>query len=187
MASPHVDDGRIATLRQLGLSEPILRLSAGEDVHPGQECGRPPEEFDAAPSFALHARRKYYQCHRQLPAIEEPSLPADILWFIPMFTWRGGMVGVWNREGRLEFVCYCIDCPEDGFDVLARTEQGPLAYVLVGVLNEDLPAAAQAVGFQFLDLWLAALSRGELPAEEGFKRVLARIEAESMPLPRMAP
>jgi hypothetical protein len=171
----------------LGLSEAILRLAAGEDLHPGlSECSPLPPQVDEPPVFTMHGRRKYYQCHRQLPALEEPLLPADTSWFIPLWAFRGGITGIWEREGQLEFVDYSVELPEDGFEFIARTEQGLLAYILIGVVDEYLPAAAKAVGFRFLNLYSAALASGELTVEEGLKKVIAHIDALTEPPRRIA-
>src|SRR5262249_42960207 len=95
MTTP-LDDERIGPLQMLGLSEAILRLAAGEDLHPGlSECYQLPPQVNEPPVFTMHGRRKYYQCHRQLPALEEPFLPADASWFIPLWAFRGGITGIW--------------------------------------------------------------------------------------------
>src|SRR5690242_19910109 len=117
------NDSRIAALRRLGLSEAALRLAAGELPHAGlSECCPLPPEIDEPP-FHLQGRRMYYRCHRELPSCDEPPLPADVSWFIPMWTFRGGITGVWERGGQLAFVDYPVDAPADGFSFIAWTEQ----------------------------------------------------------------
>lgn len=172
-------DARIEFLRRLGLSEPTLRLAAGQDLHPGLcECGRLPIEV-GRPPFRLHARRIYYFCHEQLPGSCEPVLPPQVTWFVPMWCFRGGTTGVWENEGRFEFVDYSVDCPDDGFELISRTEQGLMAYILVGVLEEWLEEVAEELGFRFLDIFRTGYLRGEQYSEDRLAKVISQIDAKS--------
>jgi hypothetical protein len=122
-----VDDGpRINELRRLGLSEPVIRTAGGEVVH------------DALWSICLPL----------LPAAIEPPAPSGTR-FVPLWQFAGGITGVVAGDDEVSFADYAIDRPQYGFEFVAGTEQGLLAYVLSHVADEHLAGAAEAVGFRF--------------------------------------
>jgi hypothetical protein len=71
------------------------------------------------------------------------------------------MTGLWQRDGVLEFVDYAIEHPEDGFEFIAKTQQGLLAYVLSDSLDKNLDLVADHAGFRFVELYRAMNRAGE--------------------------
>src|SRR5262245_26447411 len=143
---PVVAEGeRVAVLRQLGLSEPLIRLSCGEVLHEqfNDCCLGPP----------------WYVYHGSVQTPTEP--PLVVLW-----EWCEQVTGVWQRNGGLEFIRYEFGWPEL-FEVLARTEQGFWARQFDFLYEcdtslEELRAAASVVGYRFLDRQVSA--RGTVEA-----------------------
>jgi len=138
--------GRLAELRRLGISEPLVRLAFGERLHPA---------FD--PCFVGPPRRVYRRPEDQVSVPDGPPL-------VPLWSFGDGVQGVWEVEGGLEFIDYDVEAPER-YQVVARTEQGFLAWMFM-TLHEDLfdeedefetlPGAAERVGFRHYADWLAA-------------------------------
>jgi hypothetical protein len=155
---------RLDELRRLGLSESAVRLAAGEPPIAGFDACSPPPRF-------LHG----------------PPVPLGVDRFIPLWQFSGGVTGIWRRNGHLEFVEYLLDRhPGDGYQLLARSEQGLWACMLIGGVRPDETATfAQRVGFRFLDmdgfqnLYRAAQSMPEWDSIVGFRAVIERIDAES--------
>jgi hypothetical protein len=159
---------RVATLRQWGISEPLIRLSCGEVLH---------DQFSiiciGPPWYAYHG------------SVDPPDGPP----LAPLWEWSERVTGVWRRDGGLEFIRFGFGCPEE-YEVLARTEQGFWATQFDFLYEseaplEELRGAASAVGFQFLD-WLlasrkaAAAGLGTFEDHRAFLRVLvAGIDRES--------
>jgi hypothetical protein len=134
----------------MGLSELLIRQSAGEMLHPllAYRCHGPP----------------FYSYHGAGWPEGPPLAP---LWDV-----GDSVAGVWEPDGRLEFVSFSIEAPHE-FRVLARTEQGLWATVFVSLYedHDDLAAdafgdAARAVGFHYLEQTLAAY---ESPERASFK------------------
>lgn len=128
---------RIAALRQLGVSEPLVQLSSGNCLHEAFRgiCVGPPT--------------------RAYPRPDAPDGPAWIaLWD------QGSMVyAVLEDEGSLEFNRYSIERPRD-IDAIARSEQGFWLHRFDFLYECDKPddtlrQAAQAVGFRYLDRYLS--------------------------------
>src|SRR5262245_35780352 len=92
---------RIAELRRLGASEPLVRLSSGEVVHElfRQSCLGPP----------------YYVYHGA-GAPDGPPL-------VPLWDYGDAVVGVWRRPRAPEFIEFSIEAV-GAYTTLARTEQG---------------------------------------------------------------
>lgn len=133
------EDERVAALRRLGISEPLIRLSCGEVLHDQfcTSCVGPP----------------WYIYHGSVPTPDGPALA--VLW-----EWSEQVTGVWRRCGGLEFIRYGFGWPEE-FDVLAHTEQGFWATQFDFLYESDAPldelrAAAAAVGFRFVERYLSA-------------------------------
>ena len=133
------EDERVAALRRLGVSDPLIRLSCGEVLHDqfSISCVSPP----------------WYVYHGSVPTPDGP--PLAVLW-----EWSEEVSGVWRQDGRLEFIRYGFGWP-DKFEVLARTEQGFWATQFDFLYESDAPldelrAAAAAVGFRFVERHLAA-------------------------------
>ena len=139
------EDLRMAELRRLGASEPLVRLASGDCVHAAfRDCclGPPHYTYNGAPP---------------------PSGPP----FVPLWDHCDTVVGVWRRQDGPEFIEYDIEADyPDEYEPLARTEQGFWAtrfdfLYQCDVPLEELREAAVAVGFRFLDRqleWLAAAS-----------------------------
>jgi hypothetical protein len=135
---------RTAELRRLGFSDGFVRLVAGKLSHPllEQFIFSPADEhptYDAA----ADGDDGYPQAARLLPLWEH---------------WESTLVGVWERDGSVEVIEY-----EDGEPrsrVVARTEQGALAYVLqvardqrdldFELPGEEFEVLAATIGFRHL-------------------------------------
>lgn len=133
------EDERVAALRRLGVSDPLVRLSCGEVLHDqfSVSCVGPP----------------WYVYNDSIPTPDGP--PLAVLW-----EWSEQLTGVWRRGGGLEFIRYGFGSPEE-FKVLARTEQGFWATQFDFLYESDAPldelrTAAAAVGFRFVEQHLAA-------------------------------
>ncbi|MGL6073930.1 MAG: hypothetical protein ACRC8S_07200 [Fimbriiglobus sp.] len=162
------EDERVATLREWGLSAPLIQLSRGDKLHKlfNYYCKGPP----------------WYAYHAEIGA------PAGGP-FAPLWERSEVAVGVRRRGGRLAFLQYSFGRPEEAA-VLARTEQGFWAGVFDFLYEGEAPetelrAAAAAVGFRFLDQHLssrvAAESRvGTSEGHAGWLRLLvAGIDREA--------
>jgi len=126
---------RLDALRQLGLSEALIRQSAGEQLHTvlWYRCLGPP----------------YFVYH----GADIPDGPL----LIPLWDCCDSVTGVWLPGGRLQFIEFSIERPTE-FRVLAKSEQGLWATVFVDLYEDngavqrlDLVEPADIVGFQFLD------------------------------------
>lgn len=148
---PVVAEGqRIDTLRRLGLCEALVRQSSGEPVHPlfRFRCGGPP----------------HYSYH----GAGSPDGPP----LAPLWDCCDSVTGVWVRSGRLEFIGFSIEAPEE-YSALAHTEQGLWATVFVNlyedrddVAPEAFRDAARAVGFRFLDRLMASYDSADVSTFE---------------------
>jgi len=94
------------------------------------------------------------------------------------------VVGVRETPEGLEFVVYGIEAPQN-FSVLARTEQGFWVVQFDSLYEadeaiEDLQRASEAVGFRFLDRYLARrkAAEAELGTFEAHERWLTMLVAE---------
>src|SRR4051794_2112896 len=126
---------RLTGLREMGVSEAVIRLSAGEVVHElfRFRCQTPP----------------YFVYH----GAEPPDGPM----FVPIWDCCDTATGAWERDGELEFLEFSIEEPGE-YRVLARTEQGFLAALFVclyedrGDLNvDDFREPARLIGFRRLE------------------------------------
>ncbi|MFY0479343.1 hypothetical protein [Achromobacter marplatensis] len=128
---------RMAALRQLGVSEPLVQLSSGNCLHEAFRgvCLGPPT-----------------RAYPRAGASDGPAWLA--LWD------HGSMVyAVLEDEGGLEFNRYSIERPRD-INVIARTEQGFWLHRFDFLYERDMPddtlrQAAQAVDFRYLDRYLS--------------------------------
>jgi len=132
------EDQRIASLRRLGASEPLIRLASGDCVHPTfrNSCLGPP----------------YYVYHGG----GTPDGPP----LIPLWGYCDTVAGVREQPDGPEFIEFSIEADHETW-LQARTEQGFWAtrfdflYEAV-VPEEELRQAAAAVGFRFLPRLLAS-------------------------------
>jgi hypothetical protein len=158
---------RIAALRRLGVSEPLIRLSSGECVHPTfrNSCLGPP----------------YYVYH----GAGVPDGPP----LVPLWDHGDTVVGVWERAVGPEFVEFSIEADDEVWP-LARTEQGFWATRFdflyeVEVPDGELREAAAAVEFRFLGRHLASreAAAGRLGTFEGhaawLRELVAAIDREA--------
>ena len=131
------EESRLNEMRRLGLSEPVIRLSAGEIIH---DLFR----YEEAPYYVYHDA-------------EVPDGP-DL---IPLWDGSDMVTGVWEKDGRLEFIRFCIESPHE-FSVLAKTEQGLLATLFIQYYEftdgeaGSLREPARLIGFRFLDELVAS-------------------------------
>jgi hypothetical protein len=132
------ENQRIAELRRLGMSEPLIRLSSGEGLHDRfrYSCLGPP----------------YYVYH----GAGTPDGPL----LVPIWDCNDTVVGVWERADGPEFIEFSIEA-DDEYWPLARTEQGFWATQFDFFYEADTPLgelreAAAVVGFRFLDWHLSA-------------------------------
>ena len=144
---------RIAELRRLGASEPLVRLSSGEIVHEvfRDSCLGPP----------------YYVYH-MAGTPEGPPL-------VPLWDHSDTVSGVWARPDGLEFIEFSIEADNE-YESLSRTEQGFWATRFDFLYECDIPleelrAAAVAVGFRFLGRHLSfrEAARDSLRTFEGHR------------------
>jgi hypothetical protein len=166
---------RLAALRRLGLSEPVVRLAAGEVSHPAFRfaCGEPHGVY--VPGAA-------------------PDRGAPV---IPLWESCGGVSAARRTRRGVEFVGFSIEDPDEVWPV-ARTEQGLLAELFLDLLeyegnsqaDDDLPRAAAAVGFRFLPELRAAIESGDWSDDrerELIERIDTRSASEAGAEPRVAP
>lgn len=157
---------RIAALRRLGVSEPLIRLSSGECVHPTfrNSCLGPP----------------YYVYHGA-------GVPGDPP-LVPLWDHGDTVVGLRERADGPEFVEFSIEGDIEARQ-LARTEQGFWATRFDFLYEAEVPdaelrEAADAVGFRFLERHLASreAALGRLGAFEGhaawLRELVAAIDRE---------
>jgi len=141
---PVVPEGqRLDVLRQLGLSQALISLSAGKRLHRLLEfsCAGPP----------------FYSYH-EADCPDGPPLA-------PLWDCGDVVTAVWVRDGRTEFIDFDIEAASD-YRVLAYSEQGLWASVFMNLpWNRSTPqerrAAADAVGFRFLERLATARESGE--------------------------
>jgi len=153
---------RPAQLERLGLSTGLQALSSGECIDEvfRFQCVGPP----------LHA---YSSAGVPDGPVMTPVWDRDDL-----------VVGVRETPEGLEFVVYGIEAPQN-FSVLARTEQGFWVVQFDSLYEadeaiEDLQRASEAVGFRFLDRYLARrkAAEAELGTFEAHERWLTMLVAE---------
>lgn len=144
------ENERLDALRRLGLSGPLVRLAAGKPVHPafGFRCQAPPR-------YSYHGAG----C---------PGGPP----LTPLWDCGDTVTAVWERDGRPEFIEFCIEADGE-FWVLAATEQGLWATVFTALVEDrddlgadELRDAAQVVGFRFLDRVVAGRQEADLSTFE---------------------
>ena len=155
------EDQRIAALRRLDVSEPLVRLASGECVHPTfrNSCLGPP----------------YYAYH----GAGVPDGPP----LVPLWDHGDTVAGVWDRADGPEFVEFSIEADDEVWP-LARTEQGFWATRFDSLYEADVPVeelreAAAAVGFRFLDRLVASreAAAGRLGTFEGHAAWLRELVA----------
>ncbi|MBB1594383.1 hypothetical protein [Achromobacter sp. UMC46] len=132
----HSEAQRIAALRQLGVSAPLVQLSSGHCVHEAFRgtCLGPP--------------------NRAYPRAGAADGPA----WLALWDQDGMVYAALEDEDGLEFNRYSIERPRD-IDVIARTEQGFWLHRFDFLYERDMPddtlrQAAKAVGFRYLDRYL---------------------------------
>lgn len=152
------DERRIEELRRLGISDPVIRQSASEEVHP---------------IFSTRCKPPFYSYHGAVCPAGPPLVPL----------WDSGdtVTAVWQPDDRLEFIEFRIECRGE-YQVLARTEQGLLANLFVNLLEdeddvgpEQRETAATLIGFRFLPEVIAAYQAADhktTEAHEAFRRRL---------------
>jgi hypothetical protein len=157
------ENRRIAELRRLGVSEPLVRLASGDCVHRmfRHSCLGPP----------------YYFYHMAGTRAGPP--------LAPLWDCNDTALGVWERADGPEFIEFSIEAEdEDEYTPLARTEQGFWAtqfdfYYGGEIPDEEVREAAAAVGFQFLDRLVAAreAAGSQLSTFEGHQAWLRELVA----------
>jgi hypothetical protein len=144
------ENRRAATLRKWGVSDPLIRLSCGEELHP---------------LFSVSYKGPPWYTYRG-----EIGWPKGAA-FAPLWEFSEVATGVRQRQGGgLEFIKYSFGRPNE-YTVLAHTEQGFWAtafdFFYEGeAADEELRAAAAVVGFRFLDRLLKAREEAELSTFE---------------------
>ncbi len=135
-------------LRDLGVSEAMMRLASGEAVH---ELFWP--TYLAPPGLSYHGA---------VP----PSGPMTVgRTFVPLWDQSDLVVGLWATADGLEFLEVDIESPDEP-EVIARVEQGFWVSRFDALYEgdapiEDLRAAAAAVGFRFFEVYLASRQEAE--------------------------
>ena len=163
---------RVPTLREWGISEPLIRLSCGEELHTAISIG-----CQGPPWYVYHG------------SVNPPRGPAlAVLW-----EWSEQVTGVWRQKAGLEFIRFGFGCPDE-FEVLAHTEQGFWVtqfdfFYESDAQIEGLREAASIVGFRFFDQYLASREAAEnqLDTFEGHwawrSRLVACIDQEVIDQP----
>jgi hypothetical protein len=157
---------RLQELQRLAISEPLLCLLRGEHLHPYFDC------FIFGPAEHLYlygpeGDEELKQLLEEFPEEREPDCSPPGPPFVPLWDqWECTSVGVWVRDGRVEFIEYCWD---DKCRGIARTEQGLLSYMFLTIIDkfaqpterlhwERLTEAAAQVGFRYVELIRDALT-----------------------------
>jgi hypothetical protein len=152
------EDRREATLREWGVSEPLIRLSSGDILHPLFR-----DSHEGPPWYVYHGE------------VGVPKGPA----FAPLWEFCERATGIRKRRGGLEFIRYSFGSPEE-YTVRARTEQGFWATVFDFLYESDAPldalqSAADVVGFRFLGRLLAVRGEAELGTFESHGAYLRKL------------
>jgi hypothetical protein len=123
------ENQRVALLRRLGASEPLIRLSSGDLIHAVfcDACLGPPH-------FVYHGAGTPFG----------PPLA-------PLWDHGDTVFGAWERADGLEFIKFSIEAADE-FTLLARTEQGFWATRFDFLYECDVPlkelrSGASVVGF----------------------------------------
>jgi len=153
------EESRLAELRRLGVSEPLLRLSEGAVLHDAFRFW-----CDAPPLYSYSG-----------------AAPPDGPPFVPLWNHIDNVVGVWEREDGLEFLEYFIEQP-GRYRSLARTEQGFLARLFVEFCEDDVPLEAlrepaRLVGFRYLDTAVAVYDQSSHATTEEQEAFLEKLAA----------
>jgi hypothetical protein len=144
---------RVTALRQLGISEPIIRLSCGEHIHNlfSISCEGPP----------------WYVYHNA----EVAKGPL----FIPLWEFAESVTGRWACDGRLVFIEFDVEAP-DNYWVMARSEQGFIASLLLWQYQNrddlewaDLIGPSEAIGFRHLTELVPAYGQKTITGYDDFK------------------
>jgi hypothetical protein len=151
-------EGRLDELRRLGISEPVVRLAAGEVIQPVFD-----PRFVGPPGYVYG-----WGDDEIVPGPDGPML-------VPLWDFADGVQGVWEVDGGLEFIDYSIEAEADDYEVVARTEQGFLAWMFM-TLHADLfdeeeefatlPDAAEVVGFCHYAEWLDAFETMHVSSDD---------------------
>jgi len=133
---------RVATLREWGISDPLIRLSCGESPHPQLDYF----SYGGPPGY-IYDR-------------ESGVRPPRGSLFAPLWELNETVTGVWLRKKSLEFIKFEFARPSE-YTVLAHTEQGFWATIFDFLYEMDtsvkeLRVLAKLVGFQFLNRILSA-------------------------------
>ena len=157
---PVVPEGeRMDGLRRLGLSEALVRQSAGESLDPlfSFRCQGPPH-------FSYHGAG----------CPDGPPL-------LPLWDCCDSVTGVRASDRRLEFIEFSIESSEE-YTVLAHTEQGLWATVFVNLFEDKdylapdaFREAASTVGFRFLDLLAASYYSADTSTFAAYGRFRANL------------
>jgi hypothetical protein len=155
---------RLSELQRVGVSELIIRLSAGEPVHDlfRFRCESPP--------YAVY---------------HGASVPVGPT-FVPLWECCDSVTGVWERDGRLGFLEFSIEDPRE-YRAISNTEQGLLADLFLKLYEDrddlgldDFREPARLIGFRFLDEMVTAYEgapHATFEAQKSFQRdFLARID-----------
>src|SRR5271165_7128881 len=108
---PIEENIRIAEIERLGLSAPLVQLASGK--------------------FRSRLFADYmepYMVYRGIPWTEDPI-------FVPLWECFDTVTAVQQRDGKLEFFAFSVESPLSPW-TLARSEQGLLATLFFGPLNE---------------------------------------------------
>ena len=127
------EEHRLVKLREMGLSDAVIRLSAGELVHE---------------MFEFRCKTPFYVYHGA-------NLPEDPV-FCPLWDCGDRVTGVWEPDGRPEYIQFSIEAT-GSYWAVAKTEQGLLA-ALFSTLYEDedqldldgFREPARSIGFRYL-------------------------------------
>ena len=132
------EDRRLAEMRRLGLSDPLIALSAGTLLHElfRDACLGPP-----------------FTVYHGAGAPDGPEL-------VPLWDNNDRVTGVWERPDGMEFIRFDIES-DDEYESLSRTEQGLWTTLFDFLYESDAPLnelkdAAAIVRFAYLDRYLSS-------------------------------
>jgi hypothetical protein len=165
------EGGRLEEMRRLGLSEPLVRLAAGEVLHEAFETC-----YTGPPGYVYGDWDE-----------DEGFFPGGPT-FVPFWSFADSVQGVWEADGGLEFIDLNVEDPDNPI-MLARTEQGFLAWMFTDLYESNwddpedfarLPQAAKAVGYRHFAEWAETFDRHD-GGYDAYKRLckefVARIDA----------
>jgi hypothetical protein len=164
---PIEENIRIPEIERLGLSSPLVQLASGKS-----------------------RTRLFAGCVEPYMVYHGIQWTGDPI-FVPLWERFDTVTAVQERDGKLEFFAFSVESPSSPW-TLARSEQGLLATLFFGPLNEwyedtdefrqQIEEEAAGFGFQYVrqadSILEAHASRGYDEKEAAYARFVQEIDAE---------